>query len=166
MNSFNLNELYSAATHIPIFVWFILAYLLYVGFSALKPRVISFNRLIFIPLALILLKYKAFTSEHVWLYLLTLVVGLLIGFYKVKNDQIEILKEIRSIKIPASYSLIFVLVGLFVLKFYFGYLQASNPEAYAQKAIWEYSISGILSGYFSGQRASYAYRYWLSFHHN
>ena len=146
-------------THIPVFVWFILAYLLYVGITALKPRVVSIYRLIIIPLALIALKYKVFVSDYVWIYLLGIAGGLVIGFLKVKNDQIKIIKETKSIEIPGSYSLIFILLGIFVLKFYFGYLQAADPLAYTQQLVWDFSISGALSGYFSGQRVSYLWRY-------
>ena len=146
-------------SHIPPFVWLILAYLLYVGIQALKPRVVSINRLIFLPLMLIALKYKIFTSEYAWVYFAGIAVGLVIGYIKVRNSPIEIFKEAKSIQIPGSSSLIVILISIFLIKYYFGYLQAVNPEAYARNLFWDLGISGVLSGYFTGQRASYLYRY-------
>lgn len=157
--SHNLSEAYHILIHIPPFVWVILAYLLYVGFKALKPRVMSIHRLILIPVALIALKYKVFISPHLWVYILALSVGLAIGYYKVKGDSIQVFKETKSVRIPGSSSLIFILIGIFAVKFYFGYQEAVNPEAYARNLVWDFALSGVLSGYFSGQRACYLYRY-------
>lgn len=154
-----LEAVFEILKHVPPFVWGILAYLLYVGIKALKPREVSVYRLTLIPLVLIALKYKILMSPDVWVYFVAIAVGVLVGFYKVKNDPIEILKERKSIRIPGSSSLIVILLGIFVVKYYFGYLQAVNPAAYARDLLWDFGISGVLSGYFMGQRGSYIYRY-------
>lgn len=146
-------------THTPIWVWGILVYLLYVGIQALKPRVITLQKLIFLPLALIALKYKLFVSPEAWIYVLALAVGITAGVLKVRKSKIQIFKDKKHILIPGSSSLIIVLVGIFVMKYYFGYLQASDPAEYTRQHVWELGLSGLLSGYFTGQRANYLYRY-------
>ncbi len=146
----------------PIWVWGILVYLLYVGIQALKPRIVTLDKLIFLPLALIALKFKVFLSPDAWIYLVGLSAGLFAGFVKVRNSPIKVLKDIKSIQIPGSSSLIIILLGIFVMKYFFGYLQATDPVAYIRYFDWELVLSGILSGYFTGQRTNYLYRYYTT----
>lgn len=146
----------------PIWVWGILVYLLYVGIQALKPRIVTLDKLIFLPLALIALKFKVFLSPDAWIYLVGLSAGLFAGFVKVRNSPIKVLKDIKSIQIPGSSSLIIILLGIFVMRYFFGYLQATDPVAYIRYFDWELVLSGILSGYFTGQRTNYLYRYYTT----
>ncbi len=146
----------------PLWVWGILGYLLYVGIQALKPRIVTLDKLIFLPLALIALKFRVFLSPDAWIYLVGLSAGLFAGFVKVRNSPIKVLKDIKSIQIPGSSSLIIILLGIFVMKYFFGYLQATDPVAYIRYFDWELVLSGILSGYFTGQRTNYLYRYYTT----
>lgn len=146
----------------PIWVWGILLYLLYVGIQALKPRIVTLDKLIFLPLALIALKFRVFLSPDAWIYLIGLSAGLFAGFAKVRNSPIKVLKDIKSIQIPGSSSLIVILLGFFVMRYFFGYLQATDPVAYIRYFDWELVLSGILSGYFTGQRINYFYRYYTT----
>lgn len=159
MNNIGFDTILQIITHTPAWVWGILIYLLYVGVQALKPRLVSIYRLILLPLALIFLKYKIFVSPDAWVYLLGITAGIFAGYAQVRNSPIKILKDIKSIQIPGSSSLIVILLGIFVMRYFFGYLQASKPEAYVEYFYWELALSGILSGYFTGQRANYLYRY-------
>ncbi|AZZ36288.1 hypothetical protein CIK05_05615 [Bdellovibrio sp. qaytius] len=146
-------------THTPAWVWAILIYLLFVGYQALKPRTISLYRLILLPIALIALKFKFFTSPDAWIYIVGILSGAFAGYLKVRNSKIQVFKDKKEILIPGSSSLIVILVGIFVMKYFFGFLQVTDPVAYIKYYTWELVMSGILSGYFSGQRLNYLYRY-------
>ena len=146
-------------TGTPIWVWAVLGYLIFVGILALKPRIITLYKLILMPVALIILKFKLFSSPDAWIYILTLAVGITAGVLKARTTAIHIFKDKKHIQIPGSSSLIVVLIGIFAMKYYFGYLQATDLEAYVKQHVWELALSGLLSGYFTGQRANYLYRY-------
>lgn len=154
-----MSSILTAVSGVPFYVWLILGYLIYVGMQALKPRVVSVNRLIFLPLVLIALKYNIFTSQDAWVYAAGILTGMTAGYFKARKISIEVNKASRMLVLPGSSSLIVVLLGFFVLKYYFGYLQAVDPQAYAQKLWWAYGLSGILSGFFIGQRVSYLKSY-------
>jgi len=162
MSEISFNTILQIITRTPIWVWAILVYLLYVGIRALKPRIVTIEKLIFLPLALIALKFRVFLSPDAWIYVVGLSAGLFAGFLKVRNSPVKILKDIKSIQIPGSFSLIVILLGIFVMRYFFGYLQATDPVAYLIYIDWELALSGILSGYFTGQRTNYLYRYYTS----
>lgn len=146
-------------TGTPIWVWAILGYLIFVGVQALKPRIVSVQRLIFMPLILILLKYKIFLQPDAWIYLVFFIIGIGLGHLKVRNAKIQIFKESKTILIPGSSSMIEIFISIFVLRYASGYLQFSDPAAFLRFAPYDLGFSGLLSGYFSGQRFTYLYRY-------
>lgn len=143
----------------PVWVWGILGYLVYVGVQALKPRTISLNRLIIMPIVFIAFKYRIFAQPNAWIYFSLLTVGIIVGYLKVRKAPIKVFKESKTMEIPGSSLMIILFISIFVLKFYAGYLQATNIEAFNRFEPFDFGFSGLLSGYFSGQRFCFLRRY-------
>lgn len=146
-------------TGTPLWVWGILGYLVYVGIQALKPRVITLQRLIIMPILFVVLKYKVFSDSNAWIYFSLLTLGLIAGYLKVRKAPVKIFKETKTIEIPGSSLMIVLFISIFVLKYYSGYLQATDIEAYHRFEPFDFGLSGLLSGYFSGQRFCFLRRY-------
>lgn len=159
MNELSMSGFLKIVTGTPIWVWAILGYLIYVGVQALKPRTVGLQRLIFLPLVLILLKYRLLTQPDAWIYVVFFIAGLGAGYLKVRRTQIVISKESKTIQIPGSSSMIVIFISIFVMRYMSGYLQATDPALFLRFTPFDLGFSGLLSGYFTGQRLTYLYRY-------
>jgi hypothetical protein len=159
MNEISMSGFLKIVSGTPIWVWAILGYLVYVGIQALKPRTVSLYRLIFLPLILILFKYRILAQPDAWIYLVLFVIGLGAGFLKVRNTQILIFKESKTIQIPGSSSMIVIFISIFVMRYMSGYLEATDPVMFLRFTPFDLGFSGLLSGFFTGQRFTYLYRY-------
>ena len=135
----------------PWYAWLALAYVLYVGIRAMRERVVPINKLLIMPLVLIALKYKVFFSIYYHVYLLSLFIGMAIGFVMAKKMAIQVVKNKRSIKLPGGYFTLVVLIIFFSIKYLFGYLQATVPNLPVEYAISESIITGVVSGAFLGR---------------
>ncbi|MBY0452342.1 MAG: hypothetical protein K2P92_04845 [Bdellovibrionaceae bacterium] len=88
MNEISMSGFLKIVSGTPIWVWAILGYLIYVGIQALKPRTVSLYRLIFLPLILILFKYRLLSHPDAWIYLVFFILGIGSGYLKVRNKKI------------------------------------------------------------------------------
>ena len=160
MDEFSFGSLIKIFSGVPIWVWAILAYLIYVGLQALKPRLIGLQRLIVMPLILIAAKFRMFSEPKAWIYFAFFIGSALIGFLVIRKADIKIYKDRKKILTPGSPLILLILISIFFTRFYAGYLQATNPEAFLRYLPIDLGISGLLSGYFSGQRFCYLFRYY------
>ncbi|MGZ3690732.1 MAG: hypothetical protein ACXVAX_04475 [Pseudobdellovibrio sp.] len=160
MNDFSFNTIIGIARGTPIWVWAILAYLIYIGLQALKPRMITLQRLIIMPLILIAAKFRMFSEPNAWIYFAFFIASGLVGYFVVRKADLKIYKNKKMILTPGSPLILLILVSIFVTRYYAGYLQATNPQEFLKYAPIDLGISGLLSGYFSGQRICYLYRYY------
>lgn len=159
MNELSLSGFLKIVSGTPIWVWAILSYLIYVGIQALKPRTVTLYRLIFLPLILILFKYRLLAQSGAWIYLVFFIIGLGAGYLKVRSTKILIFKETKMIQIPGSSSMIVIFISIFVIRYMSGYLEATDPVTFLRFTPFDLGFSGLLSGYFTGQRLTYLYRY-------
>lgn len=148
----------SVLTNTPIWVWGILAYIVFVGIQATKERIVSIPKLFIIPVILITIRYQVFLSEHALLFGLSICVGAGLGFWITAKKPGVILKDINSVKLPGSYVTLVMLLSFFLLKYAFGYLNSvQNPIALEYASI-EVFVSALLTGSFLGRGIYYLYR--------
>lgn len=146
----------------PWWVWLLFLHLVFIGVKAMKPRTVSLRKLFIIPVVLFLLKFKIFTSGDLPLiasYILFMIVGGWIGFSSGQKTPITIIKETQSIEMQGNYYTFFILISFFLIKYVFGYLQATDPDHSEKYLMLEASISAVFSGYFWGRTLAYFYRY-------
>ena len=148
----------SIITGTPIWVWGILAYIVYVGIQATKERIVSIPKLFIIPIILIALRYNVFLSDHAALCGFSICGGTGLGFWVTTKNSGIILKEISSVKLPGSYITLVFLLSFFLLKYVFGYLSSAHNPIAVEYAYIEVLLSSLLTGYFLGRGLYYVSR--------
>lgn len=145
----------------PLWVWGIFAYLLFVGVRGTKKRVVWVPQLFIIPVILISLKYKFFLTGgiNVFAYLAAMLGGMVGGILVSKRTMLTVLKKEYSIELEGDYSLLFLLLTFFAIKYFFGMMQSIAPLQIAPFLICEAIISGCVSGYLLGRNSGYAWRF-------
>jgi hypothetical protein len=142
----------------PTWVWFVFGYLIFIGIRATRTRIVYIPKLFIIPLVLSGLKYKVFMASNltVWLgYFICLALTSFASYKYTAMQKIKIIASRMSVQLPGTYWTLMVLMAFFVVKYFFGYISATNPTYYNDIKIFELSISGIFSGYFLGKAICY-----------
>lgn len=146
----------------PLYVWFILVYLLFVGINSLKQNIVYLPKLFIIPFVLLAIKYKAFLSGEAVVFFLVIAMASLGSFFIHANNKVEIVKNSQSVQVPGSYSTLIILLSFFFVKYYFGYLKSADPDLALKYSFIENIISGLFSGYLIGRAIRYTYQYFKS----
>ncbi len=147
--------------HTPIYVWFILAELIYIGMLATKTRVVYLPTLFIIPMLFIGLKYQIFFSglSLFTIYALGIIIGLGIGFYVGFNTHIKVIKNLRSIEIPGNYQTLVLILSYFFIRYFFGFLHATNPMLAIEYLPYETIIIGAFSGFVLGKALAFTQKF-------
>ncbi len=146
----------------PIRVMIIFAYVIFIGIKSMRDRIVYLPKLFIIPAIFIGMKYKIFNLENPLIllyYLLTLLSGFSIGYLLGMKAKIEFLKNIKSVKLPGNYYTIFIILSFFSIKYFFGYIDATNSELAIKYYPLDICVSALYSGYFLGRAISCFYRY-------
>ncbi len=162
MNQSVFEFIRNAITGTPFWVWGIFAYLLFVGIKSRHDHVVYLPKLFIVPAVLLGLKYKVFmtgNSTDVLVYIASMIVGIGIGFFIASKIPIKVLKDLKSIELPGTYSTFVILLSFFFIKYIFGYLKGTNPDLAAEYFVFDILFSALFSGYFLGRAISYLYRF-------
>jgi hypothetical protein len=162
-----MNSILSIIAGTPLWVWLALIYLLIRGIIALKPRKISIYKIFILPTIFLYLALNGlfltqnFVSFVSLVRCLSLFAGTFMGFVLTKNVVIRADRKNKLIKIPGSPFTLFLVLGIFCIKYYFGFKSATDPVfAQTMTFILSKTIStGLLSGTSIGRAARYFYTY-------
>ena len=145
----------------PIYVWFILARLMFVFFNPQKKQTYHIVTLFIIPILLIALKHKIFydTPTMIITYLSGLIIGTIFGFYVGKKMEVKILKKTQSIEISENYQTLTIILAYFCIRYLFGMLHATNPEVAMTYAPYETCIIALFSGFILGKTLALTHKY-------
>lgn len=153
--------------HTPLYVWPILAYIIYIGVRALSDRELSLKKALILPLVFMLWCGYSFFSRHIYetsnilFFACTAIVGVYIGFISVRIQKIRIDKKLKLIHIPGSP---FVLAGalcIFALRYTIGLFYGMHLDASYPNTV--YSLELISIGYsslFLGRFLRYLKKYY------
>lgn len=154
-----MNRLLPILQGAPLWVWALLALLLFLGIRSLRTRSMPVASLVALPLAffslsltnLVPLDHLAPLRIGVWL--VALAIGTIPGWYTVRGQRIAVDRARRRITVPGSVVPIILMLVAFAGGFYFGYLVARYPELKTDPAtlILASTYRGLMSGYFLGQ---------------
>jgi hypothetical protein len=145
----------------PLWVWGILAYLLFIGIRATRSRRTYPYKLLIIPAIFIALNYKTLTSStDIIMFLAFLCIGAYIGFRLATKISIKIYKKLKYLEIPGSYATIITLLLFFSIKYIFGYMQVMQPIVAMRYEYIEAATSAVVSGFFIGKSFCYLYRFY------
>lgn len=159
--------LYYTFKYTPIWVYFILAYLLFIGIKSSKPRTLSLKKLFIMPLVFtslsihtLLTAFKVdIFSIGIWTF--AIIAGALLGWLQVYSTSIKVDRTHYLIAIPGSWTTLIIILIIFTTKYYFSYQLAVDP-ALATQTFFEFlvlAVSGACTGLFVGRLLTYLYRF-------
>jgi len=148
-------------THTPIWVWAILAYLIWQGIKAMQPRTTAIWRALIVPVVFIVLGLSRLSFGNIaplvaWIAgaLVLLPVGIL------TPRPFEVDHETGLIKRPGSVFPLIRNILVFALQYTVTVLAAIHADDHAIGAIVGRAVSGATSGYFIGSTIAMLREYW------
>jgi hypothetical protein len=155
----------------PWWVYLLLALLLWIGITRLKPQVISLKQLFVMPLGLtiwslgsLLDKFNALADVSLWAVFAAF--GALLGWFIVRSFSIKADKKRGLIELPGSPLTLILIMLIFGTKYFFGAFYSINPQAYKYPLIFvaDLASSGWITGSFIGQTLCYWRKFSLASH--
>jgi len=143
----------------PIWVWALLAFLLFIGIRALRPTTASFARLVILPLVFLVWGLSGFATTYglrpvglaVWIA--ALVVGVGIGWLVARSIEIRADRERGLIRLPGSALNLILTLIIFATKYTLGVLGDMRPSITGELLFMatDVGVSGLLTGLFAGR---------------
>jgi hypothetical protein len=167
-SEFMLVEIWQIAIHTPVWVYLLLIYLIVVGVKASKTRVVKLQRIFTIPAILAVMSVHTLMTTITLVdylivssWIIAMLIGILLGWWQVKRLDIQIDKKRLLIQIPGTWSTMYILLTIFVAKYYFGYEKATNPILMEQLEfnVSMLAVSGVCTGLFIGRLIAYLYHF-------
>jgi len=150
----------------PTWVYILFALLIYLGIKASKTRVISVKKLCILPIVFTymsvhtLLISFAINTISVSTWVIATAIGIILGWIQVARYKLEVDKAHFLVKVPGTWSVLILIILIFVTKYYFGFELASDPQLKLHLG-FELSmlfVSGALTGLFVGKLGCFLYR--------
>jgi hypothetical protein len=136
----------------PWWVFPLFALLLYFGFQAAKPRVVSMARLLAVPLTFVTWGVLSLYARHSPVlqidWLVTAGFGALLAAMTVSFAHVEFDRERGLARLPGSWAPLARYLAIFGAKYALGIASALHPEARDTFALWDIAVSGASAGYF------------------
>lgn len=122
----------------PWWVYGVFGYLIYIGIKSTKEQVISLLKLIFIAIVFFIFSIKNLSSlwdKHdniAYIWLCAILTGNILGWLSFCNKKIIVDKKNNLVQLPGSYSVIFIIMFVFISRYILGFLSATNKELIMQ----------------------------------
>ncbi|MHB9148052.1 MAG: hypothetical protein ACYC2U_06660 [Candidatus Amoebophilus sp.] len=162
-----MNHIINILTGTPLKVWILLWYFVYTGIKAIKPQTIWLPKLFILPLIITglsvagLLKQPNTMQSTMWYsYLASFVLGGLMSWLFFRNTQLIIDRATKSVTLPGGYITLFLLLGIFILNYFWDYMHAIYPTFFTLPVnCFKIASSGLLAGLSMGRAATYTYKF-------
>ncbi|NGX40282.1 MAG: hypothetical protein KR126chlam4_00099 [Candidatus Anoxychlamydiales bacterium] len=149
----------------PLWVWFLLAYLIFIGIKAFKPSVISLKKIFILPVVFLFFSLQRlvgninFFTSLVWIT--STIIGVFLSVVIFSKTQIIADKKNNLLKLPGTYSTLFLILISFSIKFYFGFQIGKDPSVLKDSTFfYRYIMAATLSfGMFLGRTFLYFYKF-------
>ncbi len=151
----------------PWWVYVLLIYLLSIGIKSTKPRTVSIQRIILLPLVFVAwalydlydkLALGFVSLIPVWIVFLAL--GAYLGLKEVHSWRISVDHRKGEVTIPGNYSTLVLILLIFVLKFFWGYFYSTRADI----PYWIYCAdtltSSLVTGFFVGRAGFFLKKYY------
>ena len=159
-----MHSIWETAANTPWWVYALFIYLVRLGFLATQPRIIPVKNLLLLPTLFVLFSlfnlYSTVqvTALHLLVWLGALCLGCLLGWLQYAALKIKAIKDEAKLYIPGTWTLLFIILIIFSIKYYFNYESAIEPSALTNSSSpWVLLLYGLFTGLFIG-RMSYAFR--------
>jgi hypothetical protein len=151
-------------THTPIWVWFILVLLVWVGVKQTLPRSVSLRRITVLPIAMVSLSLAGMLTAFGYNInaLLAWGVGAAVAAAVVMQRSLPQATQYNAwtqqFQIAGSWTPLVLMTGIFITKYAVGVVLAMHPDL-ARNTLFSQCV-GALYGGFSGVFAGRAARLW------
>jgi hypothetical protein len=150
----------------PWWVYALFAYLIFRGVKGLKPGETTLLKVAVIPVALTiwglaeLVRLYGLAGDAIGIWTAGLAIGAGLGYLILRNAAMVIDARTGAIQRPADYTLLPLVIAIFVVKYTFGAIGAIAPDLLMQPGIRiaDLGLSGLFTGIFVGKFAVYAIR--------
>ena len=152
----------------PWWAYAILALLIYTGLQATKPRSVSVQRLLVVPLVfsawgiVSLLLMPVFSPGPAITWFATAGLGAVWAVKSWGRSRIKLDRASGRVDLPASWVPLMRNLAIFAAKYAVAVRAAINLEARGYLAPWDMAISGLSAGYFLGWLARFAALYFTA----
>ncbi|WP_341758445.1 hypothetical protein [Candidatus Tisiphia endosymbiont of Ditula angustiorana] len=142
----------------PFWVYLLFGYLIFRGIKASKQTVILPSRLFIAPVVFLLLYIKGFSNnvQNLTLFCILLIISTIINWRFFDKPLIQVNNNL--IIIPGSWQPLILIIIIFSIKYFFGYMRAVNLELAQKYKIMELIISSWVLGVMFF-KAIYCYSY-------
>lgn len=156
-----------AITHTPLWVWILFGFLVWRGIAASRPSTTKLRRLAIIPGLLTVWGLHSLITQFplgpasILTYVITMAIGGALGWAMVGRTNIRADKQKGLIRLPGSWSVLALILAIFVVKYAFGYLYAVDPALGSHPGFYlsDIGASGLITGAFVGKLVRYAALY-------
>ena len=147
----------------PWWVYVLLIYLIRIGIRASKERVISFKKLLILPVIFTAMSVHTLVSSFQidlslgLSWLISIFLGGLVGYLLIRKHNIKVDRKNLLIQTPGTWITLVLVLIIFASKYYFGYELSVDPGLIKQTA-FEFSmlfVSGVCTGLFIGRFTFY-----------
>lgn len=155
-----INTLLTILDNTPLWVWVVFGILIVRGIKALSNQTVYIPLLFIPPVVFLGLSYPQLLSSQTWLwYSGGLIIGTLLGILATNRSNIQILPQSCSAIIPGSSAPLILFIAFFSVNYFFGYMQATEPEWIAQFLPIKSIITGSFTGFFLGRALNLYYNW-------
>lgn len=143
----------------PIWVWVLLAFLVYRGLVASVDRVVGLRKVFIIPLVMLALSVQGIASTFgdsviaapVWLA--CMIAGAFLAWHLFDAGTVMPLPERGSVRLQGSWSTMALIMGIFVTKYAVNVVLSLQPDLPHQPAFVATvcALYGVFNGVFIGQ---------------
>lgn len=163
-----MQQVSTLLSHVPVWVWLVLAYGLWAGVKALGTRNISLVMASIVPVVFLGLSLSSLVNIVVQapavglVWLLALGVGGALGWYYFSPEPLEVHRSRGTLVVPGTWTFLVLFVVIFVTKYAYGYELATDPVVAGSPAfqLIVFGLSGVATGIVTG-RTGRLYNYYF-----
>jgi len=150
-------------SHTPVYVWVLLAFLLYRGYLASRDRDVSLQKLSVIPVVMLALSLSGMSANGalgsgVWGVWAVGVLGGMALAWRLSSGDIAVDRAAGTIRQRGSWLPLALMVAIFFTKYTVAVVSAMHPELPHSLpfAVGVTALYGVFNGVFLGRLARYA----------
>lgn len=146
-------------THTPIYVWPLLAYLIWGGLKSRKTYSVSWKALLIMPLIMLIWSiYANISYGNIYLWAICISIGIFLGSLTVRKLNLKFDRNL--IEIAGNWTPLILSMSIFSLRYFLGATYGMHPElkGTTNLLILE-NIATIISGMFTGRVIGYWRRF-------
>lgn len=151
--------LQTIAADTPTWVYILFIFLVYMGIKARRPQVMPFAKVFILPLVFVFMSWHMLERIAMQNFLqfilgmLALIVGVGLGWWYITQFTIKVDKKHRLIEMPGTWSILIIVLFVFISNYYFQVVMHAQPLIAKQSwfIICMLVILGTAKGYFVGR---------------